>query len=60
VQTGVATKEIPVENLQRLKEDLSDGQAMLFLGRCPKDSLSYSTDMYSAMFIAALSTISRK
>lgn len=57
LQTGPATMEII---LKMLKINLPHDLAMLLLDRCPKDSASDSTDMWSAMFTDALFTIARK
>lgn len=56
LQTSAVTLEISVENLQKAKNK----SAVPLLGKCPKSLTSYSIDVCSAMFAAALFTIVRK
>lgn len=54
------TLETSIENPQKLKIYLPYDSAIPLLCICLKDSIFYSTDAYSAMFITALCTVTRK
>lgn len=60
IALGAVTVAASVEVSHKLEIDLTQEQPIAFLGRYPKDSMSYNRDICSSMFIIAFFTIARK
>ena len=59
VQAGTDTLEIGMVISPKIRKQLASRPSNTTFGICPKDAQLYHKDMYSTMFIAALSAIVR-